>query len=231
MKTAIDFTNVSKSYGSNFALNGLTVSFDENSVTGLLGPNGAGKSTLFKMMVNLTRPDSGEITILGNAPSWKTNSLISYLPDRGHWYRFQTIDEALSYSNKVLPFFNMNKANSLLKSMGLEGNMKIGSLSKGKEACFMLLLCLARDTKLILLDEPFSGIDLISREHIMQGLIDSMADKNQTIIISTHEIYEAESLFDNVVFIDGGHVIKQGDAETLRSQEGSIESVYRRLYK
>lgn len=120
------------------------------------------------------------------------------MPDRGRWYEFHTVRQALEYSATVFPHFNQARADQLVTFMGLNYKAPVKSLSKGQEARLQLIICLARDVQLVLLDEPFSGIDLISREKIIQGIIESLAERKQTIIISTHEIHEAESLFDQV---------------------------------
>lgn len=229
--TIINFENVTKAYGKQKALDTINLSIPAGQVIGVLGPNGAGKSTLFKTIVGLAKPNSGHITVLGNTPSWKTNEQIAYLPDRGRWYEFHTIGQAINYSATVLPHFNKNRADQLIQLMGLNTDMNVKDLSKGQEARLLLILCLARDVQLVLLDEPFSGIDLISREKIIQGIIESLTERKQTILISTHEIHEAESLFDQVIFIDQGQVVLTGDVETLRQEHGSIEMIYRRLFQ
>lgn len=231
MSNALEIMNICKAYGTKQALTQLTVSFPEGQITGLLGPNGAGKSTLLKALVGLVKPDSGTIKVFGQQPHWKLNAEIAYLPDRAKWYKFHTIEQALIYAFKVLPNFNLERALQMAKIMDLELNDKVSTLSKGQEARLNVILCLARNVKLVLLDEPFSGIDLVSRERIIQSIIDSMLDHLQTIIISTHEIHEAESLFDHVVFLDKGQLILEGNAEVLRQEKGSVESIYRGLFQ
>ena len=231
MNTAIEISKIVKSYNSKRVIDNLSLTFAEGKVTGLLGPNGAGKSTLFKMLVGLVKPDSGNIQIFGQKPSIELNSQIAYLPDRAGWYQFQSVKEALAYANVIFPGFDAERAQGMVKLMKLDHDMKVADMSKGQQACLYLIFCLARNVRLIILDEPFSGIDLISRERIIQGIIDSIIDRRQTIIISTHEIYESESLFEDVVFLDNGNITLTGDVETLRSQEGSLEAIYRRLYR
>ncbi len=171
------------------------------------------------------------LQIFGQQPSIKLNSHIAYLPDRAGWYQFQTVKEALDYANMIFTNFNLEKANEYVSSNETRSLMKVENLSKGQQACLYLIFCLARNVRLCILDEPFSGIDLISRERIIQGIIDSIMDSNQTIIISTHEIYESESLFEEVVFLDNGNVKLMGDVEEFRSQGESLETIYRRLYQ
>jgi ABC-2 type transport system ATP-binding protein len=231
MNSIIDVQDVSKRYRHTNALDHLSLQFPEGQVTGVLGPNGAGKSTLFKMIVGLTKPDSGQLAVLDQTPHWSNNSEIAYLPDRAQWYKSHTIEDALSYAAVVFPEFDHNKAIEMAKNMDLDFKARVRTLSKGQEARLHLILCLARKAKLVVLDEPFSGIDLVSRERIIQSIIDSTFEEGKSILISTHEIHEAESLFDHVVFLDQGQLVLQGNAENLRSEKGSIESIYRGLFR
>lgn len=230
MTYLVEAQDLCKSYGSKKALDGLNLSIPSGKVIGLLGPNGAGKSTLLKIIAGVARPDSGDIEVLNQKPNWSLNNEIAYLPDRGRWYAFQTVNQALLYANAIFPQFDLVRAQEMAEVLGLDPNNRISSLSKGFEARLNLIFCLARRVQLVLLDEPFSGIDLVSREKIIQMIIDSLMERSQTLIISTHEIHESESLFDYVVFLDQGKQIYEGDTEELRAIKGSVESVYRGLF-
>lgn len=226
-----DRLTVPKSFKKKAALDHLTVAFPTGQITGLLGPNGAGKSTLLKMLVGLVHPDEGTISVFGQTPGWRNNGEIAYLPDRGRWYELQTVAEALKYAHVIFPAFDLELARKMADSMDLDPAVQISTLSKGLEARLNLILCLARRVKLVLLDEPFSGIDLVSRDKITQNIIDSMLDLPKTIVLCTHEIHEAESIFDHVIFLDQGREVLAGNAEQLRAEKGSIESVYRGLFQ
>lgn len=228
---AITCTDIIKMYHKQAALNGLNLNIPRGKVTGILGPNGSGKSTFFKLVMGMTKPSSGSIHVLGTEPGWKINRSVAYLPDRASWYPNQRIKDVLDWGEHLLPGFNRNKAVELLKFMKLDANRSTNGLSKGEEARMLLILCIARDVPLILLDEPFSGIDLISREKIIASLIELLSEGEQTVVLTTHEIYEAESLFDYVVFIEDGRVIKEGVTEELRAEYGSMENLYRELYR
>lgn len=230
MNGAVDIINLSKKYDGKIVFDQLNLSFPQGKVIGLLGPNGSGKSTILKMMVGLVKPDAGDIKVFGENPSWKMNQDLSYLPDRAKWYRFHTVEYALSYAHSIFQLFDIEKAKCLVDLMKIDPHAKVGAMSMGQQVCLMLAICLARDSKLVLLDEPFSGIDLRSRDRIMHAIIDSFSEQEKTFIISSHEIYDMESLFDYAVFLDNGKVVKQGDVEELRAQGSSIESIYRRLY-
>ncbi len=228
---AVTCMNVHKKYSGKSALNGLSLEIPKGKVTGILGPNGSGKSTLFKLMMGITQPSSGSIQVLGEEPGWKINRDIAYLPDRASWYPNQTVKDALDWAENLLPRFNRSKAEEMLEFMKLKLNQSTNGLSKGEEARMLLVLCIARDVPLILLDEPFSGIDLISREKIIAALIDLLSEGEQTVVLTTHEIYEAESLFDHVIFMEDGKVKQAGEAEQLRASYGSMENIYRELFR
>lgn len=223
--------HVNKNYDDKKALNDLNVSIPEGKIVGILGPNGCGKSTFFRMITGLAQPDSGSISVLGKQPGWKTNADIAYLPDRARWYPNHTVGQAFDWGQKFLPGFDMERAMKLAEFMDMELDMKTSGLSRGQEARLMLILCACRNVPIIVLDEPFSGIDILSREYIIEGIIDYLSEDEQTIMISTHEIQEVEGLFDYIVLMDRGRVIWNGDVEDLRAEYGSMHAVFRAFYK
>ena len=228
---AVRCESVRKRYGSKWALRDFSVAIPERRITAVLGPNGAGKSTFFRMLCGITRPDAGRVEVLGRTPGWRTNRDIAYLPDRARWYGDLSVGDSFVWAERLLPEFDKERAEQLAAYMGLDPGMKAEGMSRGEEARLMLVLCAARRVPLIVLDEPFAGIDLISRERIVSTLIDILSSREQTVLISTHEISETESLFDYVVFVDNGQVALAGDAERIRAERGSMEQVYRQLYR
>lgn len=220
---------LSKRYGQKQAIDQLTLQVERGSVTALLGANGAGKSTFFRMVTGLVSPDGGELTVLGRAPGWQTNRQIAYLPDRARWYKQYTTEGTLRFGEQFLPGFDSRQARQMAEQMHLPLDMLVQGMSKGQEARLMLILCVCRDVPLIILDEPFSGIDGASRAAIMDGLIDAISERQQTLLLSTHEITEAEGLFDNVLFLSKGHLRFSGSAEALRAEFGSIDRLARQL--
>jgi ABC-2 type transport system ATP-binding protein len=240
------FTHVTKRYGNHRAMNDLSWSAPGNRIVGVLGPNGSGKSTLFRLMTGLTRAESGDIKVFGKNPGWATNRNIAYLPDRARWYSHQSVSQAFDYAQRLLPGFDRAAAERLAEMMKISPNMRACGMSKGQEARLMLILCIARNVPLIILDEPFSGIDTVSREQIIDGLIHYMSEVpavqpgstqsggsytgGRTVLISTHEIYEAESLFDYAVFLNEGQVLLSGEADELRGRYGSMRSILKKLY-
>jgi len=222
---------LSKRYDNKQALDGINLVIPAGRIVGVLGPNGCGKSTLFRTMTGLVQPDAGEIRVLGQPAGWRTNKDIAYLPDRARWYPFHTAQQAFAWGQSLLPGFDMAAALSFAEFMDIEPDMRISGMSRGQEARVMLILCMARRVPLIILDEPFAGIDVISREAIISGIIDYLEDRGQSILISTHDIQEVEGLFDYTIMMNKGQAIWSGETEQLRAEYGSLHHVFRSLYK
>ncbi|MDF2725304.1 MAG: transporter ATP-binding protein, partial [Paenibacillus sp.] len=218
-------------YDKKIALDGLNVVIPEGSIVGILGPNGCGKSTLFRAVTGLVTPDEGRIEVFGGMPGWKTNTNIAYMPDRARWYPSFTVQQTFEWGKSFLPGFDQATAIKFAEWMDIDPGMKVGGMSRGQEARVMLILCIARDVPLIILDEPFAGIDVISRQAIVDGIIDHLENRGQSMMISTHDIQEVEGLFDYVVMMDRGQAIWSGKTDDLRAEYGSLHDVFRTMYK
>ncbi len=228
----IEFKGVSKQFGNTKALDNISVNYSKGKIIGLFGPNGSGKSTTLKMIASLNKPDSGEILIFGRKPSKETREIVSYLPEIDYIYPWMTIRDAANFMRGFYGDWDEGKYKELMEFLRLEPDMVIKKISKGMRAKVKLLLCFSRNAEVVLLDEPLSGIDILTRDKIIETIIRDYRAGEQTIIISTHEIQEIESLVDDAVFIGRGKVILQGEAEKLRNENGlSLVELMKEVYR
>ena len=226
----LEITNLVKNFSSKHVLNGLSFTIKKGKVLGILGPNGQGKTTLLNIIAGLFKPSGGEVTINGLQIGAETKKLVSYLQEKDYLPKWMKISDAIKFYKDFFPDFDEQKCLSLLKFMNLHTNLKLKTLSKGMLEKLGLSLTLSRKSELYILDEPISGVDIISRDKIINAIIDSI-DSNTSMIITTHYVGELEKLFDEVIFLGEGSIMEQGDAEELRIKYGtSIDQIYRKVF-
>lgn len=217
---SVQLRDIVKKYGSNYALNTINLTFEKGKIYGLVGPNGSGKSTLLKLITGLVFPTSGIVTVNDETVTRKTSQSVAYLTELDMFYETFTVQETIDFIASQFADFNLERAQGLLKEMKLDGHKKVKSLSKGNRGRLKLVTTLARDTDVILLDEPFSGLDPMVRDAIVKSLLQYVDFDKQIILIATHEINEIESLLDEVIAIYYGSVIGQKNVEQLREEQG-----------
>lgn len=226
----LEVTNLSKNFGSKHVLNDINFILKKGKVLGILGPNGQGKTTLLNIISGLFKPTLGNIEINGISVGVETKRFISYLQEKDYLFKWMKVNDALKFYKDFFEDFNENKALNLLKFMGIKTDSKLKALSKGMLEKVALSLTLSRDCSLYILDEPISGVDIISRDKIINAIIDNL-DSTASMIITTHYVGELEQLFDEVIFLGEGSIIENGDAEELRIKYGtSIDQIYRKVF-
>lgn len=235
----IEIKNVSKTYkrmqGLKVkkidALKNVSFNIEKGKITALLGINGVGKSTILKAIAGLIKIDSGEILIDGEKMNKNIYNKLAFVPDVESHFSNITIKESFEFMEIFYPRWNKEKSKEMMDIFKLNENEVIDNLSKGNIARVKLILGFCQDPDYILLDEPFTGIDLFKREEFI-GVIAQYMKENQAIIITTHEIVEIESLVDEVIILDEGKIITSFNAEDLREREGkSILDKMREVYK
>ncbi|MCT4605482.1 MAG: ABC transporter ATP-binding protein [Marinisporobacter sp.] len=227
----LEIKNVTKKYITKKALDGLNITIETGKIYGLLGPNGSGKTTLMKMIAGLLQPTSGEIYMMEKRIGTETKKMISYMPTSNHLPKWMKIKGCIKYFDDMFEDFHQEKAKEIISFMGLDEDQKVGSLSTGMLGRLKLSLVLSRDAKLYILDEPLNGIDPVSREKIMETVLNA-CDEEKTLIISSHLVKELERILDEVIFIDKGNVALAGNAEDFRIEKGmSIDELYREVYQ
>ena len=223
---------LSKSYKKGEpVLSGFNCNFAPGKIIGLLGPNGCGKSTLIKLISGLLVPDSGEIQICGTRRTEKSNSLISYLPERTYFTSGMKVDQLIEYFADFYDDFDSDRARLLLSDLGIKTDLKLKSLSKGTKEKVQLIMVMSRKARLYLLDEPIAGVDPSAREYIMNTIL-KRRDPDSTIVITTHLIYDIEPMLDQFVFMDyGGYIRMAGDVDEVRKERGkTLNDLFKEVF-
>ncbi len=230
MGNLLEVNNVYKSIKGKEILRGVNFNIERGKVLGIMGPNGQGKTTLLNIIEGFLKIDKGEIKLEGNSISHVTKGQISYLQDMNIFNRSMKIKDAIKLYSDFFQDFNREKMDNYLEFMNLDRNSKIKNLSKGMMEKFNLSLTLSRKARLFLLDEPISGVDPVSREKILDAILENLSE-DSSMIITTHYIGELERIFDEVLFLGDGKVIEYGNAEELREKHGSsIDEIYRKIF-
>ena len=230
MERILEVNNVYKNIKGKEILKGITFKLERGKVLGIMGPNGQGKTTLLNVIEGFLKMDEGEIKLEGNNISNLTKGKISYLQDMNIFDKSMKIKDAINLYVDFFDDFDKEKMHYYLDFMNLDKNSKIKNLSKGMMEKFNLSLTLSRKAKLFLLDEPISGVDPVSREKILDAILENLSE-DSSMIITTHYIGELERIFDEVLFLGDGKVIEFGNAEDLREKyQGSIDEIYRKIF-
>ena len=208
----------------------MTVRLEQGRLVALLGPNGSGKTTLMKMIAGLVRPTSGAIALDGTKIGPKTKSQIAYMPTEGFFYTYMSIRDAGKYYRDFFSDFSMDKYLRLLEEEQLDPGQKIRSLSSGMTAKVKLALTFSRDSRVVMLDEPLNGVDLIARERTLR-LIEQNRDAQRLMIVSSHLVDEMQDMIDDALFMKNGKMVLFGSREEIRRSQGAdIVEMYRRIY-
>ncbi len=205
----VEARNLSVSYGAKRAVDDVSFTIPKGRVVGLLGHNGAGKTTLMKAMVGLAQPQ-GELTVLGLNPLKQRVQLLQsacYIPDVAILPRWARVSDLITLMSGLHPKFSADRARALLKRTSVKLSDKVKSLSKGMVAQAHLALVAAIDAQLMILDEPTLGLDVLSRKAFYEMLIDEWCDGQRSVLISTHQVEEIESLLSDVLMLNEGKLV------------------------
>lgn len=217
MTSLVSAREVSKSYGDVHAVDKVSFEIAKGTITGLIGPNGAGKTTLLKAVLGLT-DCQGSLSVLGLDPFRQRKELmqnICFIADVAVLPRWIRVTQLLDYIEAVHPHFSRSQAEELLAKTKIKANSKVRELSKGMVTQFHLSIITAIDAKLLVLDEPTLGLDIIFRKEFYGNLLNDYFDGERTILITTHQIEEIENLLTDLMFINDGKIVLDTRMEDL----------------
>lgn len=220
MTSLVSARNVSKSYGTVRAVDDVSFDIGKGRIMGLIGPNGAGKTTLLKALLGLT-DCQGSLSVLGLDPFKQRKELmqnICFIADVAVLPRWIKVSQLLDFLASVHPQFSRDRAEELLAQTNIKKDSKVRELSKGMVTQLHLCIITAIEAKLLVLDEPTLGLDIIFRKEFYGNLLSDYFDEERTIIITTHQVEEIENLLTDVMFINGGKIVLDKSMEEIPDQ-------------
>ena len=230
----VDVTNVTYRYGTRVVLRDLDLQVPQGALYALVGPNGCGKTTLLQLLMGLRRPAQGRVALFGterSALSLRERSTIGYVAEGQRlpaWMRLKQLEEYLA---PLYPTWDLSLAAHLRDRLTLDGRQRIETLSRGEYMKAALLCALAPRPKLLLMDEPFTGMDVVIKDEIIRSLLDTVADGECTVVMCSHDLSELELLADVVGFLGEGRMQISESVESLRERFKRVDVLLNELHK
>ena len=216
----IEARGLRKAFGTTIALDGIDLRVEEGRILGLVGPNGAGKTTALNAILGLTAYQ-GELRVLGRDPWAERDQLmrdVCFIADVAVLPRWIKVSQALDYIGGVHPRFDRAKAEGFLAKTAMKPDSRVKELSKGMVTQLHLALVMAIDARLLVLDEPTLGLDILYRKHFYDSLLNDYFDRNRTIVVATHQVDEIQHVLTDLMFIDRGRIIFDRSMEEVESR-------------
>src|SRR5271155_406151 len=220
----IEARGLRKAYGSTVALDGIDLSVQEGRILGLIGPNGAGKNTALNAILGLT-PYQGELKVLGRDPWTERDQLmrdVCFIADVAVLPRWIRVSQVLDYVAGVHPRFDRAKAEGFLARTTIKRTSKVRELSKGMVAQLHLAVVMAIDARLLVLDEPTLGLDILYRKQFYDSLLNDYYDRTRTIVVTTHQVEEIQNVLTDVMFMDRGRIVLNCSMEECESRYAEV---------
>src|SRR3954469_18273676 len=220
----IEARGLRKAFGNTVALDGIDLRVEEGRIVGIIGPNGAGKTTALNAFLGLTSFE-GELRVLGRDPGSERDQLmrdVCFISDVAVLPRWIRVSQALDYVAGVHPRFDRAKAESFLNKTTIGRERKVSELSKGMVTQLHLAIVMAIDARLLVLDEPTLGLDILFRKQFYDSLLNDYFDSNRTVVVATHQVEEVQNVLTDVMFIDRGRIVFNRSMEDLESRYAEV---------
>jgi ABC-2 type transport system ATP-binding protein len=219
---AAEVSHIVKSFADKVAVDDLSFSVNQGEIFGLIGPNGAGKTTTIRMMMDIIKPDSGEVTILDKKLGEATKNKLGYLPEeRGLYKKLRVLDSIIYLASlKGMDKHSaIEKANELLDKTGMlaNKNKRIEELSRGMGQIIQFIVTIIHDPQLVILDEPFAGLDPVNTE-LLKEMFADLRNQGKAVILSTHQMNQVEELCDRILMINNGHTVLYGNLSEIKAR-------------
>jgi ABC-2 type transport system ATP-binding protein len=219
---AVEVSHVVKSFTDKVAVNDLSFSVAAGEIFGLIGPNGAGKTTTIRMMMDIIKPDSGQVTIFGEKLGEATKNRLGYLPEERGLYKKLSVLESIVYLASLKGMDKNSaaeKADELLEKTGMSAtkSKKVEALSRGMGQIIQFIITIIHDPELVVLDEPFAGLDPVNTE-LLRGMFGELRSQGKAVILSTHQMNQVEELCDRILMINNGQAVLYGNLAEIRSR-------------
>ena len=224
MSALIEARDLTKKYGAHVALDRINFSVAAGRIVGLIGPNGAGKTSALRAVLGLTAYE-GQLQVLGREPFRERAALMRdacFIADVAVLPAWLRVDHAIDFVAGVHPRFRRDRATALLAKTGITGGRRMRELSKGMKTQVHLALTMAIDAKLLVLDEPTLGLDILARSAFYDALVNDYMDETRTILITTHQVEEVENLLTDVLFIDKGRIVLDASLDDIAARYAAV---------
>jgi ABC-2 type transport system ATP-binding protein len=216
-------------FRNNVAVDDVSFAVPAGSICGLVGPNGAGKTTTIRILLDLLRPDSGTVRVLGLDPTRNAFDILSrvgYVPEKHHIYEWMRIEQVLDFASGIYPRWDWGQCRQLNEILDLPMDRKVKELSRGELAKLALILALGHRPELLILDEPTSGLDPLIRREFLTAIVGLLKDANRTVFFSTHILSDVERVADRVIIMNKGSVVANDTLDALRTRFWKVSLLF-----
>jgi len=219
---AVEVSNITKSYADKVAVDDLSFSVEQGEIFGLIGPNGAGKTTTIRMMMDIIKPDSGRVTILGGPPGEASKDRLGYLPEERGLYKKMRVIDSITYLASLKGMGREAAAARAGELLGRTGMLphqrkKIEELSQGMGQIIQFIVTIVHNPDLIIMDDPFSGLDPVNTE-LLKGMLVDLRGQGKAVVLSTHQMNQVEELCDRILMVDKGRAVLYGNLAEIKER-------------